>query len=411
MNKKAYKAKQVIDGLSDKPYLDTAVLVEGKKICKICSFSEIDRDAEVIDLGEATILPGLLDAHVHLAIEGGLAKCVMENEPVNVTLLRCAQRAFKSLCQGITTIRDMGSPSGLIIDLRDAINLGVLAGPRILTCDTILTITGGYGKIVHPLGREVDGIEEARKATRELFKSGADFVKVQATGKLLSKGDPGEEQFTEEELTSIVREAHKSKKQVAAHAIGLNGIKNAVHAGIDSIEHGNFLTMQLAEEMERKDLSLVPTLLVFSHLVNPPGGLALDKNTSSKAKKVWEVTLDAIRMARSAGVRIVAGSESGAAPCPHSSLIEELGALLSAGFTNMEAIKSATSVAAKALGIGEDVGSLEIGKLADIITVEGNPLEDINALKRMKMVLKEGKDILSGNRNIFDLPKPGGSEK
>lgn len=403
MNKKAYKAKQLIDGLKDRPYLDVAVLVEGKKICHICPSSALEPNVEVVDYGEATLLPGLMDTHVHLADDGSAEpRHFLENEPMNITLLRCARRAFESLSAGVTTLRDMAAPAGIVIDLRDAINMDIIAGPRILTCDTVFTITGGYGKKVNLLGREVDGAEGARKATREIFKAGADFVKVMASGKLFAKGtDPGQEQFTQDELAAVVQEAHKFQKKAAAHAISFNSIKNAVHAGFDSIEHANFIDKGLAESMAEKGVYMIPTLLPFFVLAHPPEGVSFEKNISSKAKKIWEVTLNAFSTARAAGVEIAAGTDSGGPCTPHNSIVEELDLLLTAGFTPMEAIKSATSVAARALGIADEVGTLETGKLADIIAVEGNPLQDIKNLKKIKMVMRNGQDILSAGGKIF----------
>ncbi len=405
VGRKVYRAARVIDGKSDGPLLDGAVVVENRRIAKVGPWAEVSAGIETANFGDATIMPGLVDAHVHLADDGSdKPRSLLETESSNLTLLRCARRAFETLRSGVTTIRDMGAPSGLIIDLRDAIDVGVIPGPRILTCDRALTITGGYGKKVDLLGREVDGVHEAQKATRENFKIGADFVKVMATGKVFAKGaDPGEEQFTEQELAVIVFEAHKARKRTAAHAIGLKGIQNVVRAGFDTIEHANYLDKDTAEIMVQKGIYLVPTLFPFFIMANPPDGIRFDKHIVTKAKRVWDVSLKAIEIARAAGVKIVAGTDSGGPCIPHNSLIKELVLLRSAGISNMGVLKSATSIAAEAIGTDGDLGSLHAGKLANITIVRGNPLANIEALRDVLAVVKEGTEISLESPSLLEF--------
>jgi imidazolonepropionase-like amidohydrolase len=400
--KKGYKASRIIDGKGSQPHQKSVLIIDDDKIEGIAPEGKVGKDLPIFDLGDSTLLPGLIDSHVHLADDGSaLPRKLVENEPGGLTLLRSAQRAFLSLRSGITALRDMGAPSGIMPALKDGVNLGVIKGPTVISCDTQLTITGGYGRKENVLGREVDGSDGMRKAVREVFKRGGDFIKIMASGKVSVSG-PGLDaaQFTQEEMNAAVGEAHRLGRKVSVHAIGLPAVESSVRAGVDCVEHGNFLTKELAKEMVDRGIYLIPVLVPFYVLAHPPRELVLPEDVRKKAEITWRVTLEAVRMARDMGVKIGAGTDSGGPCIPHNSLARELELLVAAGLSAGEALTSATRVNAEILEVPE-VGSLEKGKLADVVAVDGNPLEDIQAFSRVKMVLKNGREI-SRDSQIFE---------
>ncbi len=389
-----YRAARIIDGTGQDPCLNSVLIVEGRLIEGIVPETQIGKDQPIVDLGDCTLLPGLIDSHVHLADDGSpQPRKLVENEPAGLTILRSAQRALASLQSGVTALRDMGAPSGAIPAVKDAVNLGVINGPAIVTCDTQLTITGGYGRQHNVLGREVDGPDEMRKVVRDLFKCGADFVKLMASGKVSVAGPALDAcQFTPEEMAAAVNEAHRLGRKVSVHAVGLGAIEASIRAGVDCVEHGSFLTEELAREMAARGIALIPTLVPYYVLAHPPRELVLPEEVKKRAERTWKVALNAVRMARAHGLRIGAGTDSGGPCIPHNSLPRELELLVSAGFTAMQALESATRINADILDIAQ-TGSLEKGKLADVIAVDGNPLENIHAIAKVRMVLKDGRNI------------------
>lgn len=405
--KRGYRASRIIDGKSGQPQLASVLVVEGNRIAGIVPEVSVGRDVTVVDLGDCTILPGLIDSHVHLVDDGSSRpRGLVETEPRGMTLLRATQRANHSLRSGVTALRDMGAPTGVITVLKDAARAGVADCPTIVTCDTQLTITGGYGRKENVLGCEVDGADGMRKAIRQLFKNGADFVKLMASGQVSNAGAGLDAaQFTQEEMNAAVDEAHRFGKKVAVHAVGLKSIESSVLAGVDCIEHGNFLTAALAKEMAARGIFLVPTLLPYHVLSHPPKELVLAADVVKKGQVAWDMALNAVRLALEAGVRIGAGTDSGGPCIPHNSVAREIELLAGAGLSPMEAIASATRVNALILGL-PDCGTLEAGKLADMVAVQGNPLEDIQAIGRARLVLKSGREIagaFAGGRHVREV--------
>ena len=394
-----YRAKRIIDGKKSVPILKNLLVIDGHKIEAIAPEAHVGKDLKIVDIGDSTLLPGLIDSHVHLADDGSsLPRALVENESHGLTLLRSAQRAWISLTSGVTTLRDMGAPSGIVPDLKEALDRGILRGPRLVTCNTQIMITGAFGRKVSILGIEVDGVDDVRKAVREMFKCGADFIKMMASGKTFVEGvSLGAAQFSQEEITVAVEEAHRSGKTVSVHAVGLKAVESSIKAGVDCIEHGIFLTRELAKQMVDRGIRLVPTLLPYYRRSHPSSGQNQTGEITRKAETVWKGIVETVHAAREAGVQIGAGTDSGGPFLPHNSLIEELQLLVSLGFSPLEAIISATRINAETVGL-QEIGVLENGKMADVIAVAGDPSEDIKALSQVIMVLKGGEEIMRDSR-------------
>lgn len=392
--KHAYRAARIIDGVSEQALAGHALLLEGSRIVGIARAAELGSDVPVTDLGDCTLLPGLIDSHVHLVDDGSpRPRGLVETESRGMTLLRSAQRASNSLRAGVTALRDMGAPTGVIPTLKDAARAGVAESPTIVCCDTQLTITGGYGRRENVLGREVDGADDMRKTVRKLFKDGADFVKLMASGQVSNAGAGLEAaQFTLQEMQAAVDEAHRFGRKVAVHAVGLKSIEVSVAAGVDCIEHGNFLTEALAARMAECGIFLVPTLLPYRVLADPPAELVLPDDVRRKSQVAWEKSLEAVRLARAAGVAIGAGTDSGGPCIAHNSVAREIALLIEAGLPAMQAVHSATRINAQILGL-DDAGTLQAGKTADVLAVDGDPLRDPDAFTRVRLVLKAGRVV------------------
>lgn len=397
MRKKIIKGGLLIDGCGGEPIQNTGILVENQLIqwvgddlqqtLKSCD------DVEVIEAEGLTILPGLIDCHVHLTFDPTPDFMGQSNDSLTLSTIKAIRNAQRSIEAGVTTIRDLGAKSNIVIDLSKAIQEGFLDGPRIIAAGKIITMTGGHGYFI---GREADGLEEVRKAVREQIKDGAGVIKTVATGGVGTVGShPGSPQYTEEELREIVKEAHKSGLLIACHAIGNEGIKNALRVGIDSIEHGTFLDEEAIELFKRKKAFLVPTLTVDFQWARYGLELGIDKYFLEKAMPQFEALQSSCSRAISAGVRIATGTDAGCPATNHGSVAKEVGFLVQCGLTSMKAILAATQVASEVVGLSDKIGTIEKGKLADIILVDGNPLEDISALEKVKLIMKDGKVIKS----------------
>jgi imidazolonepropionase-like amidohydrolase len=288
----------------------------------------------------------------------------------------------------------MGGRAGIDLALRDAINSGIIVGPRILASGHLICMTGGHG---WPLGREADGPDEVRKAAREQLKAGADLVKFMSTGGILTPGvTPGSPQLTEEELRAGIEEAHKAGKKTATHAMGTEGILNALKAGIDSIEHGVYLNEEAVELMLQRNVTLVPTLSPLHHIYSRGREAGIPEYAVKKTETVRPHHLRSLEMAKSAGVHIVMGTDAGTPFNFHGENLMELYLLTQHGFTPMEALIASTSSAAKALGLHDSLGTVEERKEADLVLVKGSPLDDIGVLtdpQSVVMVVRSGKVV------------------
>ena len=387
-----YRAARVFDGVSKHAIEDGAVLVEDGRIASVGSVADLPAGAEITDLGDATILPGLIDAHVHLVWSASAEPHeVVERESRALTALRCANNAALHLRAGVTTVRDVGATDGLSIDVARAVGLGVLRGPRVIAAGRAIAMTGGHGWF---LGREADGAEAVRHAVRSELKAGATCIKLMASGGVYGHAEePGSPQLTVEELRVAVEEAHKAGRRVAAHAYSIEAIGNALDAGVDSIEHGSFIDRDTAGRMRESGTYLVPTMSVYRAMSERGPELGAPEYIRRKTAEVLGASREAFRLALEAGVPVAAGTDCGAPGHPHGTLPEELMLMVESGASPIQALRFATSAAADLLGLGDEVGSLEPGKRADLLAVDGDPTSEILALRDVRLVLRDGSGV------------------
>jgi imidazolonepropionase-like amidohydrolase len=340
------------------------------------------------DLEGACVIPGLVNAHAHLEASGepdmmGMISTTTRNQ----RLLRAVENARKSVKAGVTTIRDVGSSNAIAQDVRDAIEEGRIPGPRMRAAGAVLCMTGGHG---WPIGRAVDSPWDARKAVREQMWAGADCIKLIATGGVLTKGAvPGNAQLTPEELSSAIEEAHRHGLRVAAHAIGTQGIKNALRAGIDSIEHGTLLDDEAIELFKQRNVYLVPTLsaptCILAHLEDGQQPEYVRK----KARGLGDVMTQNFRKAYESGVRFAGGSDAGTPYNYHEDYAQEVELMWSLlGMTPQQALHAATNVAAELVGLHN--GLLAVGEPADLLLLRADAGQDVRALREPQLVLKGG---------------------
>lgn len=374
-------------------------MVEGERIIKVSKGKiALPRKAKRIDLDGCTLLPGFIDTHVHLCLDGSPdPMAVVEKEPVPLLSLKAADFARRTLMAGVTTVRDMGGGYGIDLVLRDAIRSGVVQGPRMLASGKLICMTGGHG---WPLGREADGPDEVRKASREQIKAGVDVVKLMATGGVMTPGvEPGSEQFTEEELRAGIHEAHKSGRKTATHAMGTKGTLNALRAGIDSIEHGVFQSEETISLMVKRDVPLVPTLSALYHILDGGVEAGIPAFAVEKTRRVKPFHLESVRMARESGVRVAMGTDAGTPFNVHGENLGELKRLVEVGFSPREALRAGSQIAAQVLGWDEDLGAISEGKLADLVVAKGNPVEEIDLLLNPESI----RLVMQGGRVVKDV--------
>ena len=375
----------VLDGLADEPVAGW-VHVDGERIVAVGHGQPAPHvDGRTIDLAGRTVMPGLIDTHVHLA--GGDYFPGYEHEAIGIAALRTAEAARRTLLAGFTTVRTASSRDFLDLDLRDAIRLGLTPGPRIIGSGRGITCTGGHQ---HEVAMEVDGPDEVRKAVRQHIKRGADSLKIMMSGGVATAGLPVQaEQFSVDEVRTAVYEAHRAGMKVLTHSIGLGAIRNAIEGGVDSIDHGQYLDEACAVRMKERGIYLVPTFGPFHYYteVRKAEAWRIERAEGIKAQHQR-----AYRLALDVGVPIAMGSDCGApSRFPNGENALELTLMVRNGMPASRAVRCGTSEAARLAGVFEQVGSLEPGKLADLIVVAGNPLEDITVLQHgVQLVMKGG---------------------
>jgi imidazolonepropionase-like amidohydrolase len=398
----------IIDGRGNDPLTGMTMLIEGARITALgrSNSIKIPHDTQVIDARGGSILPGLIDTHVHFTMEyPDVLRGLLT--PPSLRLLQAIPRMRATLEAGVTTVRDAaGAPAGL----KMAVERGIVAGPRMQVAITLISQTGGHGDGFYPCCVDIgffggsftdvprgvaDGVDEVRKAVREVLRAGADWIKLATTGGVLSTSDaPTSSQLTIEEIATAVYEAAAQEKRCMAHAQGTHGIKNALLAGVVSIEHGVYLTDELIELMLERSAYLVPTLIAPISVVEFSQGHPdlLPPMMAEKAVSVIESHKQSFRMAVEAGVKIAMGTDSGVGR--HGENGRELQLMVENGMTPMQAILASTSHAAHLLGIQDSLGTLEVGKLADVIIVDGDVLSNIRTIANpanVQLVLKAGR--------------------
>ena len=398
---KAIKAGRVIDVANGNILKNQIILIQNDTIVAIGSSITIPKDAEIIDLSNATVLPGLIDCHTHLTAEpsddyyGDIFRKTTADFAIRAPIY-----AKRTLQAGFTTCRDVGSGDLIDISLRNAINEGIIDGPRMLVATFALGATGGHSDLsgfnpnISSKGNPdftgvADGVDEIRKRVRNNVKWGADVIKFCATAGVLSEEESvGAPQYSLEEMKALIDEAHMRGKRVAAHAHGTEGIKRAVIAGVNSVEHGSILDAETLQLMKQKGTYYVPTIYVADYVIKEFSKKGYPEKIINKAREIAPQMGASFTMATKAGVKIAYGTDAGV--FPHGTNARQFKYMVKYGQTPMQAIQSATINAADLLGLNKKVGVLEKGKFADMIAVIGNPLDDISILENVNFVMKGG---------------------
>lgn len=400
------KAARMFDGKSERLVSPGVVVVKDGVIVAVGAAAQIPPDATVIDLGDATLLPGFMDAHTHLTGEifGDWRQQVIDGlqKPIPEIALDAIEYPRKTLLAGFTTVRDLGAGDYVDVALRNAIRNGKIPGPRMLVAVSGIGATGGHcdsnGWRYNVFNREpgaadgvINGPEQARQAVRLAHKYGADVIKTCATGGVLSqRAAVDTPQLTQAELDALVDEAHALRLKTAAHAHGAEGAKRAIRAGVDSIEHGSFLDDEALDLMRARGTVFIPTLMAAQGLRErlQAGGSNMPPEIAAKARAAIAGISNAVKRAVAKGVRIGFGTD--AAVYPHGRNAEEFQQLVSLGVKPIDALKAATMIDAELFGVADRLGSLEAGKIADVVAVPGDPLADIRVTEKLFFVMKEG---------------------
>ena len=400
---KAIKCGLLIDGRSDKPVENAVILVEGNRIKEVGRSVAIPAGAEVIDLSGATVLPGLIDSHTHVLLQGDIttedyAEQILK-ESIPYRTLRAALSCKTALMNGFTTIRDMETEGAMFadVDLKKAINNGIIDGPRMFVSTRSISTTGRYllsnsayaWELRMPKGvQEITGADEARRAVRKQISYGADWIKIYADGSYYQLPDGGFRSipnFSSEEITAIGEQTRMLRKKLAAHAVTRDGVLYAINAGASSIEHGTALDDECITLMVKKGIYWCPTIYVEVWVAD---GRAAEGNT------MFKVMLDRLpnvfSRALKAGVKIAFGTDVGGFAWTENQA-KEFAYMVKWGMTPMQAIRSATTVGAELLGMSGQIGEISAGAFADIVATRGNPLEDISLLEHVGFVMKNGK--------------------
>lgn len=376
------RAGLLYDGTLEPPKHNVDLVIEQGRV------AEVRAAGGECDLEAACVTPGLVNAHVHLEASGqpDLMAIYFSTTP-NQRLLHAVENARKSLHAGVTTVRDLGCSNAVAQDVRDAIDAGRIPGPRMRAAGAVLCMTGGHG---WPIGRTIDSPWEARKGVREQLWKGADCIKLIATGGVLTKGAvPGNAQLTPEELSAAVDEAHTHGLRATAHAIGTQGIKNALNAGVDSIEHGTILDDEAIALLKARNVYLVPTLSAPSCILSHLEDGTQPQFILDKARTLNEVMLQSIRRAYESGVRIAGGSDAGTPYNLHENYAFEVELMCSLlGMTPQQALHAATAVAAELIGLHR--GILAAGEPADLLLLPRDAGQDVRVLREPSAVVKGG---------------------
>lgn len=403
-NIKVVYAGRLIDAVTDQVRTNVSVIIENGRIREVKEGKAAIPGAEIIDLSDSTVMPGLIDCHTHLTFQlekGRTLRDLVLSRKADLAIAATAY-ARRTLLAGFTTVRDVGAPDFIDVSLRDAIRAGTIPGPRMYVATYLLTITGGHGDFSSGLREEllpepdfrrgiVNSPEDGVRAVRYMIKYGADHIKIVSTGGVLSLGDTqAGEQFTLAEMRSIVETAHMLDRKVEAHAHGATGIKNALRAGVDSIEHATYLDDEAIALFKEHGAYLVPTISAGKWTeakAKEPG--YYPPVIAAKAMGLGTLIQNAFAKAYHQDVKVAFGTDAGV--YPHGDNAREFQYMVEAGMSPMEAILTATRHAANLLGQSTNVGTVQPGCYADLVAVKGDPLADIKLLQNISFVMKEGK--------------------
>ncbi|HZE22381.1 MAG TPA: amidohydrolase family protein [Blattabacteriaceae bacterium] len=399
------RAGHLFDGTGDKTRDNMVIVVVGDRIQSVAPANSvtIPAGATVMDLSHATVLPGLIDCHTHLGARADRYDEIynFKNTPFQ-SAFAATVNARKTLEAGFTSVRDVGSLPFLAVDLRNSINEGLIPGPRIVASGPGISITGGHGDLnnfspqtrvsMFPEERDfqiADGVDQIRHVVRAQVKYGVDVIKILATGGVLSKGDsPGAPQFTPEELKAAADEAHMAGRKIAAHAHGTQGIKNAILAGIDSIEHASLIDDEGIRMAKEHGTYLVMDIYNDDYILGKAIEFGLPQENVEKEKKIGKLQRENFERAVKGGAKMAFGTDAGV--YPHGDNAKQFFYMVKFGMTPAQAIRAATSNAADLIGRAKDVGTLEAGKFADVIAVTEDPLQNVRALENVGFVMKGG---------------------
>jgi imidazolonepropionase-like amidohydrolase len=394
----ALRCGSLFDGRSDSLRKNVVIVLEGEKIREIAASAPAA--AEVIDLSQQTCLPGLIDTHTHVLLQGDITASDYDEQLLKQSseyrAILATVNARRALEYGFTSIRDLETEGAgyADADVKKAINDGVIPGPRMQVATRALDVTGAYPlqgyapNVEVPHGVQVvDGVEEGRQAVREQISHGADWIKVYSDRSYRVREDGILDDiptFTLEELRAIVDEAHRERHKVASHAMALNGVHNSVEAGVDSIEHGNYIAEEDLKTMASRGIFYVPTIFVGEYVA---------QGRAAEGAPVWvkmiQIHEDTFKHAMKAGVKIAFGTDAGGFDWKIDPA-KEFSSMVKFGMTPAQAIRSATATAAELLGMKDSLGTIEAGKLADIVAVPGNPLSDVSLMEKVDFVMKGG---------------------
>jgi imidazolonepropionase-like amidohydrolase len=394
-------AGRLFDGTSDNLLEKSVIVLEGERIQQVgpASGIQIPQGAEVLDLFSFTILPGLIDCHTHLGMRADRYDEIYDfkDSPFNHAFAAVIN-SRKTLEAGFTTVRDVGSDPFLAVDLRNSIEEGLIIGPRVVASGPGLSITGGHGDLNNY--SIADGNDQIRHVVRAQVKYGVDVIKIMATGGVLSRGDsPGAAQYTLEELKTAAETAHMAGRKIAAHAHGTEGIKNAILAGIDSIEHASLIDDEGIKLAREHGTYLVMDIYNDDYILSEAPKFGLTEEKVKKERSVGQLQRENFEKAVKGGAKMAFGTDAGV--YPHGDNAKQFFYMVKYGMSPAQAIRAATSDAADLLGRSKDVGSIQPGKFADLIGVDGNPLTNIRTLEHVAFVMKGGVVV----RNVS--PRPG----
>ncbi|MGQ8364361.1 amidohydrolase family protein [Glaciecola sp. 1036] len=395
-NPQYIKADALIDVTNGKVIKSPLVEISEGKVVAVTASKDVPEGADVIDLSGHTLLPGLMDMHVHLTSDANEHGYKRLNASLPRTTLKGVGFAEKTLLAGFTTVRNVGAPGFADVALRDAINDGELVGPRMFVAGRSIGVTGGHcdnNLLPFEYGVKSDGVADGpwavREKVRENIKFGATVIKFCATGGVLSKGTKvGVQQFTYEEMEALIDEAHMRGLTVAAHAHGLEGIKSAIKAGVDSVEHASFIDKEAIKLAKEKGTYLSMDIYVTEYILGEGEKAGILEESLAKERTVGKTQRANFESAVKAGVNMVFGSDAGV--YPHGDNPKQFARMVKFGMTPLQAIQAATINPAKLLKQDKILGSVSEGKIADIIAVKGNPLKDIELLEKVVFVMKEG---------------------